>query len=198
MSVIVSVKEVKELRDKTSASILECKKSLEEAGGDINKAADLLRRRGLAIAEKKMGKAVSQGRIGSYIHSNGKVGVLVELACETDFVANNEEFQTLLKDLCLHITAMSPLVVSRDQLDKALIEQEKEFYRKEVKDKPPQIVEKIAEGKIEKFFYIQKCLLDQFFVKDDKVKVADHIKGYIAKLGENIVVKRFQRFEIGK
>ncbi|MEW6027316.1 MAG: translation elongation factor Ts [Planctomycetota bacterium] len=194
----VTATQVKELRDKTSASMAECKKALEECAGDVTKAADTLRRRGLAIAEKKMDKAVSQGRVGSYIHSNGKVGVMLELDCETDFVAKNEDFQMLLKDLCLHVTAMAPLVVSREQLDKQLIEQEKGFYRKEVKDKPPQIADKIVEGKIEKFFYTQKCLLDQPFVKDDKVKVGDLIKSYIAKFGENIVVKRFQRFEIGK
>ena len=194
----ITATQVKELRDKTSASMAECKKALEEACGDVNKASDCLRRRGLALAEKKMDKAVSQGRIGSYIHSNGKVGVMLELACETDFVAKNDDFQALLKDLCLHITAMSPLVISKEQLDAQMIEQEKEFYRKELKDKPPQMVDKIVEGKIEKFFYAQKCLLDQPFVKDDKMKVGDLIKNHIAKFGENIVVKRFQRFEIGK
>jgi len=194
----ITATQVKELRDKTSASMAECKKALEEACGDVNKAVDVLRRRGLSIAEKKMGKDVSQGRIGSYIHSNGKVGVMVELACETDFVAKNEEFQALLKDICLHITAMSPLVISKDQLDAQMIEQEKEFYRKELKDKPPQMIDKIVDGKIEKFFYTQKCLMDQPFVKDDKIKIGDLIKNYIAKFGENIVVKKFQRFEIGK
>lgn len=195
---VISAAQVKELRDKTAASMAECKKALEEVGGDVNKAADVLRRRGLSIAEKKMDKAVSQGRVGSYIHSNGKMGVMVELACETDFVAKNEEFQALLKDICLHITAMAPLVVSKEQLDAKMIEQEKEFYRKELKDKPPQMVEKIVDGKIEKFFYTQKCLMDQPFVKDDKIKIGDLIKNHIAKFGENIVVKRFQRFEIGK
>jgi len=194
----VTPAQVKELRDKTAASIAECKKALEETCGDVTKAMDCLRRRGMALADKKTDKAVSQGRIGSYIHSNGKIGVMIELACETDFVAKNESFQELLKDICLHITAMSPLVVTREQLDPQVIQQEKDFYRKEVKDKPPQIADKIVEGKIEKFFYTQKCLLDQPFVKDDKIKVGDHIKTYIAKFGENIVVKRFQRFEIGK
>ena len=198
MNANITAKEIKELRDKTAASILECKKALAETNGDINKAVEYLRRRGLSIAEKKMDKAVSQGRIGSYIHSNGKIGVLVELCCETDFTGNNELFQGLLKDICLHIAAMSPVVVSRDQLNQEIINQEKEFYRKEVKDKPPQIVDKIVEGKLEKFFYSQKCLLDQPFVKDDKIKVGDLIKNHIAKFGENIVVKRFQRFEIGK
>jgi len=194
----ITATQVKELRDKTSASMVECKKALEEACGDVNKASDVLRRRGLAIAEKKMDKAVSQGRVGAYIHSNGKVGAMVELACETDFVAKNDDFQILLRDLCLHITAMSPMVVSREQLDAQMIEQEKEFYRKELKDKPPQMVDKIVEGKIEKFFYIQKCLMDQPFVKDDKIKVGDLIKNHIAKFGENIVIKQFKRFEIGK
>ncbi|MFH1229911.1 MAG: translation elongation factor Ts [Planctomycetota bacterium] len=198
MNVNITAKEIKELRDKTAASIVECKKALVETNGDINKAVEHLRRRGLAIAEKKMDKSVLQGRIGSYIHSNGKMGVIVELGCETDFVGNNELFQTLLKDICLHITAMSPAVVSRDQLNQEIINQEKEFYRKEVKDKPPQIADKIVEGKLDKFFYSQKCLLDQPFVKDDKVKIGDLIKNHIAKFGENIVVKRFQRFEIGR
>lgn len=198
MNANITAKEIKELRDKTAASILECQKALVETNGDINKAVEHLRRRGLAIAEKKMDKAVSQGRIGSYIHSNGKMGVIVELGCETDFVGNNELFQALLKDICLHIAAMSPAVVSRDQLNQEIINQEKEFYRKEIKDKPPQIADKIVEGKLDKFFYSQKCLLDQPFVKDDKIKVGDLIKNHIAKFGENIVVKRFQRFEIGK
>jgi len=189
---------IKELRNKTQSSLLECKKALDEACGDVAKASDILRRRGLAIAEKKMDKAANQGRIGSYIHSNGKVGVLLELACESDFVAKNESFQELLKDICLQIAAMSPLVVSRDQLDQKIIEQEKEFYRKEVKDKPPEIIEKIVEGKIEKQFYTQRCLLDMPFVKDDKIKIGDLIKNHIAKFGENIVVKKFTRFEIGK
>ena len=198
MNANITAKEIKELRDKTAASILECKKALVETNGDINKAVEHLRRRGLSIAEKKMDKAVSQGRIGSYIHSNGKIGVLVELCCETDFTGNNELFQGLLKDICLHIAAMSPVVVSRDQLNQEIINQEKEFYRKEIKDKPPQIADKIVEGKLDKFFYSQKCLLDQPFVKDDKIKVGDLIKNHIAKFGENIVVKRFQRFEIGR
>lgn len=198
MNAIITAKEIKELRDKTAASILECKKALVETNGDINKAVEHLRRRGLSIAEKKMGKDVSQGRIASYIHSNGKIGVLVELGCETDFTGNNELFHELLKDICLHIAAMSPVVVSRDQLNQEIIKQEKEFYLKEIKDKPPQIADKIMEGKLDKFFYSAKCLLDQPFVKDDKIKVGDLIKNHIAKFGENIVVKRFQRFEIGR
>jgi elongation factor Ts len=194
----ISADLIKQLRDKTSASILECKKALEETTGNVDKAAEHLRRRGLVLAEKKMGSQTLQGQIGCYIHPNAKIGVLLELGCETDFVAKNESFQILLKDLCLHIAAMSPLVVERSQLNQEIIQQEKEFYRNELKDKPPQIIDKIVEGKLEKFFYSQKCLLDQPFVKDDKMKVADLIKSYIAKFGENIVVKRFQRFEIGK
>lgn len=194
----VDTKDIKDLRDKTGAGIMECKTALGECKGDIKEAVEWLKRKGLVNAEKKKDKVTSAGSIGSYIHTNGKIGVLIEVACETDFVAKNEEFQKLMKELCLQIAAMSPIVVSRDQLNKEVIEKEREFYKQEVKDKPPQIADKIVEGKLEKFFYTQRCLLDQPYVKEDKVKISELIKGHISKFGENINVKRFVRFELGK
>jgi len=193
----VDVQKLKELRDKTGISIIKCKDALVEAKGDIAKAIEHLKRQGILSAERKAGKATTAGRMGSYIHTNSKVGVLLELNSETDFVSKNEEFQELLKDLCLQVAAMSPEVVSRDQIAPEVLDKERDIYRESIKNKPPQVVDKIVEGKLEKFFYCQKCLLDQAFVKDDSIKIKDLIKGKIAKFGENITVKRFVRFEIG-
>lgn len=193
----VDVQKVKELRGKTGLSIIKCKTALTEAKGDIPKAIEHLKRQGIISAEKKVGKATTAGRIGSYIHTNNKIGVLLEISSETDFVTNNEEFQEFFKDICLQITAMSPEVVSRDQIAPEVLDKERNIYRESIKDKPSQIVDKIVEGKLEKFFYCQKCLLDQPFIKDDSIKIKDFIKSKIAKFGENITVKRFVRFEIG-
>ncbi|MFH1227908.1 MAG: translation elongation factor Ts [Planctomycetota bacterium] len=194
----VNTKDVKELRDKTGAGIMECNNALRECNGDMTKATEWINRKGLANADKKKDKATKSGYIGSYIHANGKIGVLIEVACETDFVAKNEKFQAMIKELCLQITAMSPVVVSRDDLSKEMLQKEREFYTQELKGKPPQMIEKIVEGKLGKLFYNQKCLLEQLYVKDDKIKIHDFVKGYISQLGENIVVKRFVRFELGK
>ena len=194
----IDVKLLKELREKTGIGIMECKQALTETKCDITRAIEWLKRRGITLAEKKMDKKTTAGRVGSYIHLNGKVGVLLELSCETDFVANTEEFQQLLKDLCLQVAAMSPKTISRNELPKEVIEKEKEYYRQEVKDKPAGVVDKIVEGKLEKFFYSQQCLLDQAFIKDETVKIGDLIKGKIAKFAENIAVQRFVRFEMGK
>ncbi|MBI4833555.1 MAG: translation elongation factor Ts [Planctomycetes bacterium] len=202
----VSAQSVKELRERTGTSVMECKKALVESSGDIQKALDYLKHRGVKLAEKKQGKTTTAGRVGSYIHSNGKVGVLVELGCETDFVANNEEFKELLHEISLQIAAMNPIYVCREEIPPEVITKEKEYFRKEVleqqqkegKEKPAAVTEKIIDGKIEKIFYTQRCLLEQAFVKDDAKKIQDLIKDKIAKFGENIVVKRFRRFEIGK
>lgn len=194
----VTAKEIKEVREKTGAGMMECKTVLEETKGDIAQAVQNLKRRGLAIAEKKKDNATKAGLVGSYIHGNGKIGVLLELGCETDFVAKNETFCELHKHLCLQVAAMAPMVVSRNDLPKEIIDKEKEFYAQEVKGKPQQVVDKIVEGKLEKFFFTQKCLLDQPFIKDDSQKIGDLVKSYVAKFGENITVKRFVRFELGK
>lgn len=192
----IDVKSLKQLREMTGLSMMECKIALEESNGNIERAIEYLKRQGMVLAEKKQGKTTSAGRIGAYVHPNGKIGVLLELACETDFVANNEEFQALLKDLCMQVAAMKPTVVCRNDIPSEEIAKEKEFYRQEVKDKPPQIIDKIVDGKLEKFFFSQKCLLDQAFIKDETIKVSELIKSKIAKFGENIEVKRFVRFEI--
>lgn len=190
---------VKELRDVSGMALMECKKVLEEAKGNKEEALNILKKRGLLRAEKKQERQATKGRIGSYVHTNGKIGVLVELACESDFVANTDDFKELLNDLCLQVCAMNPIVISREELPQEAIDNEKQLYLEEVKNKPPQIAEKIIEGKLEKFFYSQKCLLDQIFIKDmeGKQNVSDLIKMKISKLGENIIVKRFVRFELG-
>lgn len=193
----VDIQRLKELRDKTGLSVMQCKAALAETKGDITKAIEWLKRQGVALAEKKKDKVTRTGRIGTYVHTNNRVGVLVELNCETDFVANNEEFQELLKDLCLQVAAMNPMTVSREQIPSEIINKEKDFYRATIKNKPPEIIDKIVEGKLEKFFYSQKCLLEQPFIRDDTIKIKDLIKTKIAKFGENITVKRFVRFEIG-
>lgn len=201
----VSAKNLKELREKTGLGMMECKAALTESKGDIPKAIDHLKRRGLAIAEKKLDKTTSAGCIGSYIHTNGKIGVLVELSCESDFVAQNAEFQELLKDLCLQVAAMNPSVVSRNELSQEMQDKEKEFYRQQIKDetgagkeKPAEVVERILQGKLDKFYFAQKCLLDQPLIKDESMTVANFIKSKIGKFGENITVKRFARFKLGE
>ncbi|MFA5795248.1 MAG: translation elongation factor Ts [Candidatus Brocadiia bacterium] len=194
----ISTKDVKELRDKTGAGIMECNNALRECKGDVTKASEWLKRKGLVNADKKKDRVTKSGYIGSYIHANGKIGVLIEVACESDFVAKNEKFQEMIKELCLQITAMSPVVVSREDLSQEMLQKEREFYAQEMKGKPPQMVEKIVEGKLEKLFYNQKCLLEQPYVKDDKIKIIDLVKNCISQFGENIVVKRFVRFELGK
>jgi elongation factor Ts len=194
----ISAQEVKALREKTGGGVIECKTALEESNGDMANAEEVLRKKGLARADKAKYRASSEGKIGSYVHTNGKIGVLVELACETDFVARGEEFTALLKDLCLHVCASAPLYVSKDDVPKDTVEQEKAKHAKELEGKPPEIQEKILAGKLGKGFYSQKCLLEQPFVKDDTMTVNDLIKSKIAILRENIVVRRFQRFQMGE
>lgn len=192
----INAQQVKDLRDKTGAPMMDCKRALVEAGGNEQKAIEILRKKGQATAEKRSGRATSEGRIGTYIH-NGKIGVMVEICCETDFVAKNYLFEELLQDVCMQIAAMKPLALSRDEVPADVIEKEKEIYREQVKDKPAQAVEKIVEGKLNKFFQ-DFVLLEQPFIRDPKMTVQDRVTEVIAKTGENIRVTRFVRMEMGK
>ncbi len=195
----VDAKLVKTLREMTGAGVLECKKALEETGGNLEEAVELLRKRGIAKAAKKAGRETKEGIIHAYIHAGGRIGVLLELNCETDFVARNEVFKELANELALQIAAMRPQYVSRDTVPKEVIEKEGEIAREAAlaEGKPEHIAEKIAEGKVEKFLK-EVCLLEQPYIKDDKKTVEDLIKEYIAKLGENIQVRRFTRYELGE
>ena len=189
---------IKELRDKTQAGMLDCKKALIETNGDMEKAVDTLRKKGLASAAKKMGTETTEGIIASYIHSNGKIGVIVELKSVTDFVAKNEEFVALAKEIAMQVAATAPMFVSPEQVPEELIEREKDIYREQMKSsgKPENVVEKIVEGKLAKY-YSEVCLLEQEYIKDSSIKIKDLIKQKIAAFGENIEVGRFARFQIG-
>ncbi len=188
---------VKKLRFKTSAGMMECKEALKEAGGDIEKAVEILRKKGIAKAAKKASRVAGQGVVGSYIHTGGRIGVLLEVNCETDFVARNHEFKNITKELAMQIAAANPLYVSREDVPADAIEKEKEIFRGQIKDKPDNVADKIVEGKLEKYFS-EVCLIEQPFIKDPNLKVKELITQAIAKLGENIVVKRFVRFEVGE
>ncbi len=187
---------VKELREKTGAGILDCKKALDQSNGDLDKASELLKEKGLAKAAKKDSRSTPEGKVGTYIHSNGKLGVLVEINCETDFVANNDVFTGLLKDLCMQVAATDPASVGREDIPQDIIEDARKGFLEEFKDKPSDIREKIVEGKLENL-YKERCLLEQTFIKDNDKTVNDLIKNAIAKLGENIKVNRFTRYKIG-
>ena len=195
----ISAKMVKELRDATNAGMMDCKKALQETDGDIEAAKEYLRKKGIAKADKKADRATSQGLVGSYIHMGGQVGVLVEVACETDFVARTDDFKEMVHNLAMHIAAAAPAAASREEVDPALVEKEKEIYAAQMREegKPEQIIEKIVEGKVSKF-YSEIVLTEQKYVKDPDLTVEDYIKSVIAKLGENIQVKRFARFAIGE
>jgi elongation factor Ts len=188
---------VKQLRDKTNAGMMDCKKALVESDGDLGKAEDLLRKKGIASASKKASRSAKEGVVASYIHLQGKVGVLVEINCETDFVAKNDNFRDFVKDITLHIAAAHPLYVSRDQVPLSSVEREREIYRAQVTGKPANIVEKIVEGKIDKF-YSGVCLLDQAFIKNPEQTIKDLVSLKIAELGENIVIRRFARYAVGE
>ncbi|RMD46508.1 MAG: translation elongation factor Ts [Aquificota bacterium] len=195
----VDAKLVKTLREMTGAGVLECKKALEETNGNLEEAVEYLRKRGIAKAAKKAGRETKEGIIHAYIHAGGRIGVLLELNCETDFVARNEVFKELANEIALQIAAMRPQYVSRDTVPKEVIEKEGEIAREAAlaEGKPEHIAEKIAEGKVEKFLK-EVCLLEQPYIKDDKKTIEDLIKEYIAKLGENIQVRRFTRYELGE
>ncbi|MCX7792893.1 MAG: translation elongation factor Ts [Thermodesulfovibrionales bacterium] len=195
----ITAEKVKELREKTGAGMMDCKKALAEAGGDFEKAVDILRQKGLASAAKKSSRKAAEGIVGAYIHMD-KIGVLVEVNCETDFVAKTDIFRELVKDIAMQIAASAPQYVSREDVPQEVIEREKAIYRASIDgNKPSQVIEKIIEGKLEKF-YADTCLLEQIFIKDPegKKKVKDLITEAIARLGENIVVRRFARFQVGE
>src|SRR6266478_1604203 len=188
---------VKQLREKTNAGMMDCKRALAEAEGDLAKAETILRTKGIASASKKASRATKEGIVASYIHLQGKVGVLVEVNCETDFVAKNESFRAFVKDITLHIAAAHPMYVSREEVPSALIESERAIYKEQVKDKPANVVEKIVDGKLDKF-YGTVCLLEQGFIKNPDVTIKDLLNSKIAELGENIVIRRFVRYLVGE
>jgi elongation factor Ts len=195
----VNANMVKELREKTGAGMMDCKKALAEAGGDFAKAEEVLRKKGLSAAAKKSSRAATEGAVASYIHMGGKIGVLVEVNCETDFVARTEGFQSLVKDIAMQIAAASPSYVRRDEVPAEIVAKEIEIAKAQMRDqkKPEAILEKIAQGKVEKY-YEQFCLMDQAFVKDDKKKMSEVLTDAVAKIGENIQVRRFARFVLGE
>jgi elongation factor Ts len=193
----IEASSVRELRDRTSAGFLDCKNALEEANGDFEKAGEILRKKGLAKAMKKGSRGTPEGRVGSYIHTNGKLGVLIEVNCETDFVAKNDVFADLVKDLCMQIAATDPMAVSRETVPQEMIDRERKAYNEEFKDKPDNVRDKIIDGKMESF-YKEVCLINQPFVKDNDQTIEDLLKNAITKLGENIKISRFARFAIGE
>lgn len=193
----IDTKTIAQLRRETSVGIIECKKALEESNGDIEQAKEILRKSGANKSAKRAGRTASEGVIVCYIHSNKKVGVMVELNSETDFVARNPEFEALAKDLAMHIAATAPTCVSREDVPEADVAKEKEIYSEQLKNegKPAEIIEKILEGKINKY-YEDICLLEQTFIKDEDKKIKDLIDGIVSKMGEKIVIKRFERYQI--
>jgi len=194
-----TAKDVQELRQRTGAGMMDCKKALEENAGDMNKAAEFLRAKGIAKAEKRAGRAASEGQIGSYIHHNGKVGVLVEVNCETDFVARNPEFKELVKEIALHIASAAPVAVDKSGVPAEAIEKERRIYEQQVREsgKPEHLIAKIVDGKVEAY-YKQVVLMSQEWIRDPKKTIGELVKEVSAKMGENIVVRRFARFQMGQ
>ncbi len=195
----VSTSQIKELREKTGVGIMDCKTALKESDGDINKAIDYLRKKGIATAKKRGSRTTSQGQVMSYIHAGGKIGVLVEVNCETDFTGKNEDFAGFVKDLAIQIAATSPVAIDREGIPQDILEKEREIYATQAKEsgKPEKVIEKIVEGKLKKFF-AEACLLEQPFVKNPDITIQDLINEMIAKTGENIVMRRFVRFQLGE
>jgi elongation factor Ts len=195
----VSASTVKELREKTGAGMMDCKKALAETGGDIQKAVDFLRQKGLAAAAKKADRTAADGAVGAYVHPGGKVGVLIEINCETDFVARTAEFQSLLKDIAMQVAAANPRFVRREEVSAEELEKEKAIYRQQALEtgKPEKVIDKIVEGKMDRF-YSEACLLEQAFIKDPDKSVTDVVNDAIARLGENIQVRRFARYHLGE
>jgi len=195
----ISAAQVKELREKTGAGMMDCKKALTEANGDMEKAIEILREKGLAAAEKKAGRVAAEGLVEAYIHAGGRIGVLVEVNCETDFVAKTEEFRSFVRDIAMQIAAMNPKYVKRDEVPEDVVNKEREILRTQAlnEGKPEHIVEKIVEGRLEKYFK-EICLLEQPFIKDGDKTVEQLVKEKIARIGENISVRRFVRFELGE
>ena len=188
---------VKELREKTGAAMMACKKVLEETGGDLEKAVVELRKRDAKLADKRASRAAKDGVVASYIHMEGRIGVLLEVNCETDFVEKNQKFREFVKELTLHIAAAAPRYVSRQQVPQEVVDREKEIFAEQMKDKPAKSVEKIMEGKLNKFFSTV-CLLEQGFIKDENLTIEDLVKAKIGEIGENIVVRRFTRYALGE
>lgn len=195
----ISAQQVKELRDRTGIGVMDCKSALVEAKGDVNASIEILRKKGMAKAERKSGRVANEGVIWSYIHPGNKLGVLLEINCETDFVARNNGFQAFAKDIAMHIAATNPIVIKRADIDEPILEKEREIYRAQARDqnKPEKIIEKIVAGKLEKF-YKESCLLEQPFVKDPQKSVKDYITETILKTGENISISRFIRYQLGE
>ena len=195
----ISAAAVKELREKTGAGIMDCKEALSECNGDISKAVDFLRKKGLATAAKRAGRATTEGIIESYIHMDSKLGVLVEINCETDFVAKNDDFKEFAKNIAMHITATNPVSIRPEDVPKEIIDKEKEIYRAQVLEmgKPEQIADKIVDGKMKKYFS-ENCLMNQAYVRDPNITIEDLLNEMVAKIGENITIKRFARFKIGE
>ena len=195
----ITAEMVKELRQRTGIGVMECKKALKESKGNIEKAIVILRKKGYARAKDKISRDTAEGIVGSYIHLNGKIGVLIEVNCESDFVSLNDEFKELVKNIAIHIAASAPEYLSSEDIPLEVLEEEKEIIREQFKDskKPPEIIEKIVQGKIGKFNK-EVCLLDQPYVKDDKISIKELVTSHVAKFGENIRIKKFARFELGK
>jgi elongation factor Ts len=195
----IDAQAVKALREKTGAGMMDCKKALVEAGGDEEKAITILREKGLAAAAKRAGRIAAEGMVESYIHLGGRVGVLVEVNCETDFVARNEQFRTFVKDICLQIAATNPAYLSKEDVPAEVLEKERQILRTQAlnEGKPEKVIDKIVEGRIEKF-YKENCLLEQPFIRDQEVTIKDLLVSLIAKIGENIVIRRYSRFALGE
>jgi len=195
----ISAEMVKQLREKTGAGIMDCKEALTECKGNIDTAVDFLRKKGMATAEKRSGRAMTEGIIESYIHTGGKLGVLVEINCETDFVAKNDDFKEFARNLAMHIAATNPVGISQEDVSEDVINKEREIYRAQALEmgKPENIVDKIAEGKLNKFFK-DNCLLNQDYVRDPNITITDLLNELIAKIGENLSIKRFVRFQTGE
>jgi len=196
--VTITSQMVKELRDKTNAGMMDCKKALTETGGDMEKAVDLLRQKGLAVAAKRSGREAKEGIVETYIHAGGKLGVLVEVVCETDFVAKTDDFKVFARDIAMHIAAINPVAISREEVPADLLQREKDIYINQAIEsgKPQQIAEKMVSGKMEKYLS-EICLLEQKFVKNQELTVQDLLNELILKMGENISIRRFTRYQIG-
>jgi elongation factor Ts len=195
----ISIELVKDLRQRTGAGIVDCKAALQEAGGSIEAAIDHLRKKGLATAAKKAGRIATDGLVSSYIHAGGKMGVLVEINCETDFVAKTEEFQSFVKNMAMHIAAANPQFIRREDVPPEVLEKEREIYRTQALEsgKPAKVIDKIVDGKLERF-YSEACLLEQTYIKDSDRTIKEVLEGMIGKLGENISIRRFARFQLGE
>jgi len=196
----ISAKDVMDLRQKTGAGMMDCKKALADAQGDVEKAITILRQKGIALAQKRAGRATNQGYIATYIHPGAKLGVMVEVDCETDFVSRNEKFQEFARNLAMHIAATNPLSISEEDIDPAIVEKERDIYRCQAlnEGKKPEFVDKIVDGRLKKF-YAESCLLNQVYIRDEikKITIKDMLQNLIAVIGENIIVSRFSRFQVG-